>query len=63
MSAVNQKASNVVQLPSALNRMSSSDRLMQEWWHIQKTLEGPDKIAALFDWKMKANSHHRLFSE
>lgn len=51
----------VVQLPTELNRLRESDRLLQRWVQIRADLAGSEKAAALIGWVMEVEQHESRF--
>lgn len=59
MEVVMQRDSAVIRLPSELCRLREADRLIDRWLAIQAISCAPERVAALFEWRLEM----RVFSE
>jgi|GEM_PF-1396400 len=58
---ISKRRSNVVQLPSELNRLRSADRLMKEWLEIQDVDDSQARLLALVDWRERVGDYRERF--
>jgi len=58
---ISKRRSNVVQLPSELNRLRSADRLMKEWLEIQDVDDSQARLLALLDWRERVGDYRERF--